>query len=491
MISLATEDAAPIKTKKSKKPSETKPAKKADSSDQVTNKHDSSTITSAVSKKNSAASKNTNGLSNATEADTEHPAAKASKGEKVSKSASAKSSKKSAPEPIETNDEDQSEDEARVDEVSDEDDLEEDDQTLALIKGFESDGDEEDATKNGLEETQIVPTLPTGAPAMSKKQQKKLKQLAESGTTEEPGVVYIGRLPHGFYEHEMKAYFSQFGTILRLRLSRNKKTGASKHFAFIEFESATVAEIVAKTMDNYLMFNHILKVKQVPTAQVHADLFKGANKRFKKVPWNKIQGRRLEQAAPEAAWDKRVEREEQRREEKAGKLKAIGYEFTAPEIKNTKQISKKEKISTSGDPVDEPKAIAATPTKDDSSNGLEKNKKTTVAKAAKSSASTEPATIPTLDESGENESAPPAKSLSKPKKGKKSKTVELTKEEDAPIITDTPIDPKRKADDDVKATTAEGDSNIPEKKLRTKKSKNSMVDAPGASRKTRSKKSNN
>jgi len=38
-----------------------------------------------------------------------------------------------------------------------------------------------------------------------------------------PGVIYLGRIPHGFYEDQMKAYFSQFGEISKIRLSRNKK----------------------------------------------------------------------------------------------------------------------------------------------------------------------------------------------------------------------------------------------------------------------------
>ncbi len=38
-----------------------------------------------------------------------------------------------------------------------------------------------------------------------------------------PGVVYVGRIPHGFYEQEMRKYFSQFGMVKRLRLARSKK----------------------------------------------------------------------------------------------------------------------------------------------------------------------------------------------------------------------------------------------------------------------------
>lgn len=41
------------------------------------------------------------------------------------------------------------------------------------------------------------------------------------------GVIYLGRIPHGFFEDQMRAYFSQFGDVTRLRLSRNKKVRIS------------------------------------------------------------------------------------------------------------------------------------------------------------------------------------------------------------------------------------------------------------------------
>lgn len=213
-----------------------------------------------------------------------------------------------------------------------------DDQTAAFLKGFESDGDEDDAQKEGgLAAGRDVPHVPT----LSNKQKKRLKRLAESSELEKSAVVYVGRIPHGFYEQEMKAYFEQFGKIIRLRLSRNRRTGESKHHAWIEFESATVAEIVAKTMDSYLLFNHILKVKVVPDEQIPANLFKGCNRRFKKVPWNKMEGRKLAQGATEEVWEKRTAKEQKRRQDKADKLKAIGYEFDAPALKSAKGLAQK------------------------------------------------------------------------------------------------------------------------------------------------------
>ncbi|KZT08473.1 RNA-binding domain-containing protein, partial [Laetiporus sulphureus 93-53] len=98
------------------------------------------------------------------------------------------------------------------------------------------------------------------------------------------GVIYFGRIPHGSYEDEMRAYFSQFGNVTRLRISRKKKTGHSKYCAFIEFDSASVAEIVAETMDNYLLMGHIFKCKVISNDQVHPKLWVGADRKWRTVP---------------------------------------------------------------------------------------------------------------------------------------------------------------------------------------------------------------
>lgn len=64
-----------------------------------------------------------------------------------------------------------------------------------------------------------LPATTTAAAKKSKKTTKPSKEPKES----KRGVVFLGRIPHGFYEHEMASYFSQFGPIIRLRLSRSKK----------------------------------------------------------------------------------------------------------------------------------------------------------------------------------------------------------------------------------------------------------------------------
>lgn len=140
----------------------------------------------------------------------------------------------------------------------------------------------------------------------------------------------------------MRTYFAQFGTIKRLRLSRNRTTGASKHYAFIEFASTSVAQIVASTMNNYLMFGHILKCKLVPEDQVHEKMWVGADKRFKRVPWSRIEGRKLAMGMDREGWGKRVQAEKKRREAKSEAMKRIGYNFDMGELKGVENVLVKE-----------------------------------------------------------------------------------------------------------------------------------------------------
>ncbi|KAL4809127.1 hypothetical protein BDV18DRAFT_94887 [Aspergillus unguis] len=217
-------------------------------------------------------------------------------------------------------------------------DSEEDDQTTALIRGFESSGDEDESGDEGqgIDPDAPVPKIPDSKKA--KRKILKLQKQNKTDSSEEPGVVYVGRIPHGFYEHQMRSYFAQFGEITRLRLSRNRTTGASKHYAFIEFASESVAKIVAATMDNYLMFGHILKCKYVPAEQLHPEVWKGANRRFKATPWNRIEQKRLNKGRTRESWSRNIEQEQKRRLAKAKQMKELGYEIALPELKSVDEV---------------------------------------------------------------------------------------------------------------------------------------------------------
>ncbi|KAI0955905.1 hypothetical protein AcV7_006446 [Taiwanofungus camphoratus] len=235
------------------------------------------------------------------------------------KCATEKEPSPSPPEPSKSDDEDG--DAGTAPEKGSEDEEDED----VPLHGFSTDDD--DSSDEEVEEWAgiDVGTLPTIAKDDAIVKQKLEK--AKRQPTEDRGVIYLGRIPHGFYEAQMRSYFSQFGNVTRLRLSRNKKTGRSKHYAFIEFDSSSVAEIVAETMDNYLLMGHILTCKVIPKDEVHPELWIGANRKWRVVPRDRIARVQHNKPRTEEEQEKAEKRLLKRQAQKKRKLKEAGIEY--------------------------------------------------------------------------------------------------------------------------------------------------------------------
>ena len=60
-------------------------------------------------------------------------------------------------------------------------------------------------------------------------------------------------------------FFTQFGNVTNVRVSRNKKTGKAKHYAFLEFQYPEVAATAAEAMNDYMLFTQKLVVRVVST----------------------------------------------------------------------------------------------------------------------------------------------------------------------------------------------------------------------------------
>jgi nucleolar protein 15 len=156
------------------------------------------------------------------------------------------------------------------------------------------------------------------------------KAVAKAGNADEElsNVVYVGHIPHGFFEKQMKEYFSQFGHVAKIRLSRNKKTGKSKHYAFLQFHTTEVAEIVADAMNGYHFFGQKLEVKVLKKADVHEELFKGANRVFRRVPWREIEVKRHNKERTEEEEKKRAARMTSLNRKRAQRIAEAGIEYT-------------------------------------------------------------------------------------------------------------------------------------------------------------------
>ncbi|CAI1681895.1 hypothetical protein SEUBUCD646_0N02100 [Saccharomyces eubayanus] len=87
-------------------------------------------------------------------------------------------------------------------------------------------------------------------------------------------IIYVSRLPHGFHEKELSKYFAQFGDLREVRLARNKKSGNSRHYGFLEFVNKEDALVAQESMNNYLLMGHLLQVRLLPNGAKIEKLYK-------------------------------------------------------------------------------------------------------------------------------------------------------------------------------------------------------------------------
>lgn len=194
-------------------------------------------------------------------------------------------------------------------------------------------GDAKKAKKKTMKDVNSVNKL--------KEARKKANDVEAAGDqSASPGVMYIGHIPHGFYEKQIAAFFSQFGRVLRVRVSRSWRTGKSSGFGFVMFADKDVAVIAAEAMDGYLMHGRRLKTNFVPAEKVHEDTFKPKTTRERLVPISEIERRNQIRRAripfKLAARSKGVKKEISRKKQR---LQRLGVQYSIPNITVLQQES--------------------------------------------------------------------------------------------------------------------------------------------------------
>ena len=176
---------------------------------------------------------------------------------------------------------------------------------------------------------------------------KKREIQKEDGISSQPstGVVYVGHLPWGFIDSTLKKYFSQFGNITRIISPKSSKTGRSVGYAFIEFEDEETARIAAKTMNNYILFEKILKCSFVEDKKKYDRIFLKWKKKFEFKERYKIHCENLSKKKSNEQIKEMVQglldREEQRRE----KMKELGIKYEYKGFKEIVEEYKKEHMN--------------------------------------------------------------------------------------------------------------------------------------------------
>lgn len=72
--------------------------------------------------------------------------------------------------------------------------------------------------------------------------------------------LYVGNLSYATTEDDLRALFSQTGTVASVELIKDRETGNSKGFAFVEMGSQSEAENTIKTFNGYSLGNREIKV---------------------------------------------------------------------------------------------------------------------------------------------------------------------------------------------------------------------------------------
>jgi len=175
--------------------------------------------------------------------------------------------------------EDISQDEEKLELPTSEDEvMSDDDQEEAINKDLPSLDDDkklQEGAEKSLEVEKESDSKPFLSIAGGPEEDDKIPKVPSYSKPKNRGVIYISHIPHGFYEKQMREFFTQFGTVTNLRLGRSKKTGRSCGYAFAEFKYKEVAKVVSETMNNYLMFDKILKCSLVPAERCSPAMFKG------------------------------------------------------------------------------------------------------------------------------------------------------------------------------------------------------------------------
>lgn len=72
--------------------------------------------------------------------------------------------------------------------------------------------------------------------------------------------LYVGNLSYNSTEDDLKSLFSQAGTVTSVDVIKDRETGRSKGFAFVEMSSPSEAEQAIKLFNGYELDRRALKV---------------------------------------------------------------------------------------------------------------------------------------------------------------------------------------------------------------------------------------
>ena len=90
--------------------------------------------------------------------------------------------------------------------------------------------------------------------------------------------IYVGQLPYSVTEEELRKMFLQYGEVSSLNLIKDKYSGQSKGFGFVEMPNNSEADQAIKGLNKSMVKGREIKVNQAEERRNKKKTFR--NKRY-------------------------------------------------------------------------------------------------------------------------------------------------------------------------------------------------------------------
>jgi len=199
------------------------------------------------------------------------------------------------------------------------------------LQGPEWDSSDEEVEEKVKAKAKTDAKAKKSAKPPPKKGSKKAKnETKEDETEKDATVLYIGHLPSEFEERDLRTFLSQFGKVVNIRISRSVQTGNSRGYAFVRWEDAETARVVADTLQGYFVGSRRLVCHSVPNPP--KNMFYNTDKVIQRRQLKrKVEEKQRERKLANVGKIKEITaRLVQRERSKRAKLEAMGIDYDFP-----------------------------------------------------------------------------------------------------------------------------------------------------------------
>jgi RNA recognition motif-containing protein len=81
--------------------------------------------------------------------------------------------------------------------------------------------------------------------------------------------LFVGNLPYSVGDDELKDAFADYGSVVNVVVIRDRETGRSRGFGFVEMETEEMAKAAAGALDGFEMDGRRLRVNEAQPKENH------------------------------------------------------------------------------------------------------------------------------------------------------------------------------------------------------------------------------